>query len=175
MAGYLRFDNIRNSAGNVVLPTYTLKRRMVQRISMMWRGGLWNPGNNYQEIPGSMISITPFYDNSRLVYTYMCPLGHRGAAHSITHWIFMVNGQEYARHNRSVDHQESGHVMRWEVPSWGTDRAGSIGYMTRQYGDSTHSVHFNGRRYLDGGDNSQGVPAQVTVEEIVPSYYNGNF
>ena len=169
MAGILTVDTIRNVDNSVNLQTSYLQRRLVQRTTRWFKGGLWNPGNNYREIPGSLINITPTYDNSILVYTYMCPLGHRGAAHSITHWVFVSNGQEYARHSRSVDHQESGAIHRWEVPSWGKGRSGSMGYYTRQYVDSNHSVHYNGRRYINGSDSSRGVPSFVQVEEYVPA------
>lgn len=169
MAGILKVDTIRNVNNTVSLTPANLQRRLVQRTTRWFKGGLWNPGNNYREIPGSLINITPLYDNSYLTYSYMCPLGHRGAAHSITHWIFVAYGQEYARHNRSVDHQESGQTLRWEVPSWGAGRAGTMGYFTRQYADSNHSVHFNGRRYIDGSDSSRAVPSWVSVEEYLPA------
>jgi hypothetical protein len=167
MTGILRVDTIRNTANTVNLPTVYLKRRIVQRTTRWFNGGLWNPGNNYKEVPGCMLSITPTYDDSILVYTCMVPLGHRGAAHSITHWIFYAGGNEYARHSRSIDHQESGAIHRWEVASWGKGRTGAMGYMTRQYSDSNHSVHYNGRRYIDGSDSSRGVPSWCSVEEYV--------
>jgi hypothetical protein len=169
MTGIIRVDTISSEDGAIVLPTTSLVRRVVQRTSRWFKGGLWNPGNNYYEIPGSFINITPLYDTSFITYTYMCPLGHRGAAHSITHWVFIANGQEYARHSRSVDHQEAGHVHKWEVPSWGKGRSGSLGYITRQYADSNHSVHYNGRRYIDGSDSSRSVPSHVIVEECLPA------
>jgi hypothetical protein len=169
MSGILRVDTIRNSANTVNLQTTYLQRRLVQRYTRWFQGGLWNPGNNYREIPGSLMNVTPLYDNSILTYTYMCPLGHRQNAHSITHWTFVAAGQEYARHSRSVDHQESGAINRWEVPSWGKGRSGTMGYFVRQYGDGTHSVHYNGRRYIDGSDSSRGVPSFVQVEEYVPA------
>jgi hypothetical protein len=170
MTSKIQVSEIKDPQGLVSIRPEYLVRRLVQRVTRWFFGGLWNPGNNYHEIPGSQISVTPMYDNSILVYTYMCPLGHRGAAHSITHWIFMANGQEYARHNRSVDHQESGAILRWEVPSWGAGRTGTMGYFTRQYTDSNHSVHFNGRRYIDGIDSSRSVPSHVTVEEYHRAY-----
>lgn len=169
MSGILNVDNIRNVAGTVNLQTGFLRRRIVQRYTRWFKGALWNPGNTYYEIPGSVMNVTPLYDDSILVYTFMCPLGHRQNAHSITHWVFVANGTEYARHSVSVDHQESGHIRRWEVPSWGKGRSGSMGYFARQYGDGTHSVHFNGRRYIDGSDSSRGVPSFVQVEEYVPA------
>ena len=170
MVSILKVDALYNTAGNAGGNIRSYQRRVIQRVTRWWTGGIWNPGNNYYEIPGSMISITPLYSQSYLVYTYMCPLGHRGAAHSITHWILMVDGKEYARHSRSVDHQESGSIQKWEVPSWGAGRSSSIGYVARQYSDSDHSVHFNGRRYKDGTQTDSGVAAQVTVEEVYPSY-----
>jgi hypothetical protein len=169
MSGILTVDTIRNVDNNINLQTSYLQRRMVQRTTRWFKGGLWNPGNEFKEIPGSLMNITPMYDNSFLTYTFMCPLGHRGAAHSITHWIFVAGGQEYARHNRSVDHQESGSIHRWEVASWGKGRSGTMGYYTRQYADSNHSVHYNGRRYIDGSDSSRGVPSFVQVEEYLPA------
>ena len=169
MSGILKVDTIRNTAGTVVVPTTAFNRRVVQRVTRWFKGGLWNPGNNYREVPGSFIDISPLYSNSYLVYTWMCPLGHRGAAHSITHWIFYAGGNEYARHSRSVDHQESGTIHRWEVASWGAGRSGSMGYLTRQYSDSNHSVHYNGQRYQNGSDSSRGVPSYVSVEEYLPA------
>lgn len=164
-------NNLQTESANLNIPFYGLTSRTAQRITYRFPGGYHNMGNNYRQIPGSNINITPFYDNSTLVYTLMCPLGHRGAAHSITHWIFMVNGTEYARHNRSVDHQESGTYQTWAVPSWGKGRSGTMGYIARQYGDGTHSVHFNARRYIDGSDSTRGVPNFVTVEEVLPTYF----
>jgi len=169
MSGILRVDSIRNPANSVGFPVTYLNRRLVQRSTQWFKGGLWNPGNQYREIPGCMMNITPLYDNSFLTYTCMIPLGHRQNAHSITHWIFYANGNEYARHSRSVDHQESGSIHRWEDPSWGKGRAGTMGYLVRQYGDGTHSVHYNGRRYIDGADSSRGVPNFVSVEEYLPA------
>ena len=171
MASIVYTNNLlmENSALNV--PMAGLVSRTVQRITSRFPGGLHNPSNQYREIPGSMLNITPFYDNSTIVYTLMCALGHRGAAHSISHWIFMVNGVEFARHNRSVDHQESGTYQTWSVPSWGKGRSGTIGYLARQYNDSTHSVHFNGRRYFNGIDSSRAVANFVSVEEQMPTYY----
>lgn len=170
MTATLKVNNIRNVSGTVSMPTSYLHRRLVQRVTRWFRGGVWNPGNNYREVPGSFITITPRYSNSYIVYTWMCPLGHRGAAHSISHWIFFANGQEYARHSRSVDHQESGAIHRWEVPSWGAGKTSSLGYYTRQYSDSNHSIHFNGQRYRDGGQVDDGVPSWVSVEEYLPAW-----
>lgn len=169
MSSILITDTIKNSANTVVLQTPQLQRRSIQRVTRWFKGGLWNPGNTWYEIPGSMINITPFYDNSLILYSYMCPIGHVWNAHSITHWMFMVNGKEYGRHNRSIDHQESGNIMRWEVPSWGKGVAGNMGYMGRQYGSGTHGVHFNGRRYIDGSDSSRGIPSFVSIEEYLPA------
>jgi hypothetical protein len=169
MAGILITDLIRNPSNTTSIPVQYFQRRIIQRTTRWFKGGLWNPGNNYYEIPGSFINITPLYSNSIISYSYMCPLGHRGAAHSITHWIFLAGGTEFARHCRSVDHQESGAIHRWEVPSPGAGRSISLGYITRQYSDSNHSVHFNGRRYLNGGQADQGVPSSVTVEEYFPA------
>jgi hypothetical protein len=169
MSGILTVDTIRNVDNTINLQTSYLQRRLVQRTTRWFKGGLWNPGNEFKEIPGSLMNITPMYDTSFLTYTFMCPLGHRGAAHSITHWIFVAGGQEYARHSRSVDHQESGSIHRWEVASWGKGRSGTMGYYTRQYADSNHSVHYNGRRYIDGSDSSRGVPSFVQVEEYLPA------
>ena len=169
MSGILTVDTIRNVDNTINLQTSYLQRRLVQRTTRWFKGGLWNPGNEYKEIPGSLMNITPIYDNSFLTYTFMCPLGHRQNAHSITHWVFVAGGQEYARHSRSVDHQESGAIHRWEVASWGKGRSGTMGYYTRQYGDGTHSVHYNGRRYIDGSDSSRGVPSFVQVEEYLPA------
>ena len=42
-----------------------------------------------------------------------------------------------------------------------------MGYQVRQYGDGTHSTHFNGRRWLDGNDTNRSVPSYVMVEEYV--------
>lgn len=170
MAGVLIVDTIRNEANSISLPIPYLQRRIIQRTTRWFKGGLWNPGNTYYEIPGSYINITPMYDNSYITYTYMSPTGHRGAyAHAISHWIFMVNGGEYARHSRSVDHQESGHIHRWEIPSWGKGRSGSLGYVSRQYNDGNHCIHYNGRRYVDGSDSSRAVPAYISVEEYLPA------
>lgn len=169
MTAILIADNLQETASSTAYPVSYFKGRIVQRVNRWFKGGLWNPGNNYREIPGGMLNITPMYDDSILVYTYMCPLGHRGAAHSITHWRFYVNGVEFARHNRSIDHQESSQSMRWEIPSWGRGVTGTMGYYVRQYSDSNHSVHYNGRRYYEGADSSRGVTAHTTIEEYVPA------
>lgn len=171
MASIIYTNNLQTESANLTIPMYSLVGRVAQRVTRKFPGGLFNPGNVYREIPGSMINFTPMYDNSWIVYTLMCPLGHRGAAHSISHWIFQVNGQEFGRHNRSVDHQESGTYQTWYVFSWGKGRAGTLGYLARQYSDGNHSVHFNGRRYIDGVDSSRGVPSLVTVEEQMNTVY----
>lgn len=170
MAGILNVDSIQNSAGTVILTPRNLQRRLIQRTTRRFFGGTWTPATNYREIPGSVINITPMYDNSLLTYTFMGPICQKGSnAHSISHWIFMANGQEYARHCRSVDHQESGAVIRWEVASWGAGRSSSMGYFARQYVDATHAVHFNSRRYIDGSDSTRAVPTWVSVEEYLPA------
>jgi len=179
MTSTLIVDTIRNAAGTVVLPVTYLRRRLVQRIYRRYHsggnptetgGGLWNTGNEYRPIPGNTLSITPMYDNSILVYTCNGPMGHRGgSSHSITHWKFYAGGQEYARHSKAGTHLGCAHTHRWEVPSWGAGRAGSMGYQVRQYGDGTHCTHFNGRRWLDGNDTSRSVPSYVMVEEYVPA------
>jgi hypothetical protein len=178
MTATLIVDNIRNSANTVNLQTTYLRRRLVQRIYARYHtggnptetgGGLWNPGNEYRPIPGNSMSITPVYDNSILVYTCHAPCGHRQNSHSISHWKFYAGGQEYARHSKSGTHMSTAHTMRWEVPSWGAGRAGMMGYQVRQYGDGTHSTHFNGRRWLDGNDTSRSVPSYVMVEEYIPA------
>jgi len=178
MTATLIVDNIRNAAGTVVLPVTYLRRRLVQRIYRRYHsggnpvetgGGLWNPGNEYRPIPGNTLSITPMYDNSILVYTCNGPMGHRASSHSITHWKFYAGGQEYARHSKAGTHLGCAHTHRWEVPSWGAGRAGSMGYQVRQYNDGNHCTHFNGRRWLDGNDTSRSVPSYVMVEEYVPA------
>lgn len=165
MTGTLIVDTVRNTANSVSLSTTNFNRRLLQRTFRWFRGGMWTPSNTWYEVPGSWLSITPIYSNSFLTYTWMCPLGHRGAAHSISHWIFMADGKEYARHTVSIDHQEQGAIRRWEVPSWGAGRSASMGYITRQYAESNHSVHFNARRYIDGSDSNRSVPSWVSVEE----------
>jgi hypothetical protein len=169
MSSTLIVDTIRNTANSVNIQTTYLQRRLVQRVNRWFRGGIWNPGNTYYEVPGSFLNITPLYDNSYLLYSYRCPLGHAWNAHSITHWIFQVNGTEFARHTRSVDHQESGHNHRWEVPSWGKGRSGSMGYYTRNYNSGNHGAHFNARRYIDGSDSTRSVPSFVSIEEYLPA------
>jgi hypothetical protein len=169
MSSEIIVNTIRNTANTVNLQTPYLSRRLIQRTNRWFRGGVWNPGNTYYEVPGSVIAITPFYDNSFIMYSYMCPLGHVWAAHSISHWIFNVNGREFARHNRSVDHQESGHIIKWEVPSWGKGVSGNMGYFTRQYSSGNHGVHFNARRYIDGSDSTRSVPSFISVEEYLPA------
>jgi hypothetical protein len=167
MTATLIVNNIANSTGTVNLSTTYFKRRLVQRIYKRFFGGLWNTGNEYRPIPGNSLSITPVYSDSILVYTCNAPVGHRQNAHSITHWKFMAGGQEFARHSKSGQHLGAGHVHRWEVPSWGAGRAGMMGYQVRQYGDGTHSLHFNGRRWIDGSSSPRGVPSYVMVEEYV--------
>lgn len=170
MTGILTVDTLRNSANTVSITPRSLQRRIIQRTTRRFFGGTWTPGTNYREIPGSLINITPMYSNSLLTYTYMCPICQKGTnAHSISHWIFVANGQEYARHSRSVDHQESGAIIRWEIPSWGAGRSSTMGYFTRQYVDATHAVHFNSRRYIDGSDSTRSIPSWVSVEEYVPA------
>lgn len=168
MSQTLLVDTIRNSANTVNFSTQHLRRRLVQRINKRFFGGMWNTGNEYRPVPGNGLSITPFYDDSIIVYTCMLPHGHRGAsAHSITHYKFYVRGNEYARHCKSGDHYANGHIHRWEVPSWGAGSAGMLGYHVRQYGDGTHCTHFNARRWIDGSDSSRAVPSYVMLEEYV--------
>ena len=178
MTATLIVDRIVNSTGTVDLQTTYLRRRLVQRVYQRFHGGgnpeqggggLWNPGNEYRPIPGNSLSITPVYSNSILVYTCNAPVGHRGSSHSISHWKFYAGGVEYARHSKSGTHMGHGHIHRWEVPSWGAGRAGMMGYQVRQYSDSNHSTHFNGRRWIDGSDSSRSVPSYVMVEEYLPA------
>ena len=74
MASTLIVDTIRNGANSVNIQTTYLQRRLVQRVNRWFRGGVWNPGNTYYEIPGSFLNITPMYDNSYLLYSYRCGL-----------------------------------------------------------------------------------------------------
>lgn len=171
MPGIIRVDTVRNPGNTVNLSTQHFQRRLIQRVSRRWEGGLWNPGNTYYEIPGSFVNITPLYDESYISYTFTSMLAQRGtSAHAITHWIFTAAGQEYGRHSRSMDHLESGNILRFEIPSWGKGRTGGMGFFARQYGDGTHSVHFNSRRYIDGIDSSRAIPVQVSAEEYLPAY-----
>ena len=169
MSGIIRVNNIKNEDDSVNLSTSFFQRRLVQRYTRWFFGGVWNPGNSYFEIPGSYINVTPLYDNSLLVYSTSAPIGHVGGwnRHCISHWVFTVNGTEYARHNRSMDHIENGNILRWEVPSWGKGVASSMGYIARQYNSGNHGVHFNGRRYLNGTSVNAPVPVYVSVEEYV--------
>jgi hypothetical protein len=176
MTATLRVNTIANSTASVSIATTYFQRRLVQRIYKRFHGGgnpteggngLWNPGNEYRPIPGNSLSITPLYSNSILVYSCNSPQGHRQNSHSISHWKFYAGGVEYVRHTQAGTHLSCAHVHRWEVPSWGAGRAGMMGYQVRQYGDGTHSTHFNGRRWLDGNDTSRTVPSYVMVEEYV--------
>lgn len=170
MSGILTVGTLRNTANTVSISPRYLQRRLIQRTTLWFKGGIWSPGTNYREIPGSLISITPMYSNSLLTYTCMTPICQKGtAAHSISHWVFVANGQEYARHSRSVDHQESGQIMRWEIPSWGAGRSSTMGYFMRVYVDATHSIYANARRYIDGTDSTRAVPSWVSVEEYLPA------
>lgn len=169
MSQTLIVDTIRNSDNSVSISTVNLQRRLVQRINKRFFGGMWNPGNEYRPVPGNTLSITPLYDNSILVYTCMLPHGHRASAHSITHYKFYAGGSEYMRHSKSGDHYANGHVHRFEVPSWGAGRAGSMGYHVRQYSDGSHCTHFNARRWIDGSDSSRAVASFVQVEEYIPA------
>lgn len=168
MAGILQVNTITDSNSLVSIPVSQLQRRLVQRTTRWFKGGVWNPGNTYYEIPGSYITVTPMYDNSTLVYSAMIPVCWKGsAAHSISHWVFMANGKEYARFSKSCDHIETGHVHKWEIPSWGKGRAGGLGYISRQYADGSHCIHYNARRYWNGGESIAGVPSWVSVEEYL--------
>lgn len=163
----IKVDEIENPGG-VNLPVETLKRRMVQRFTRTFKGGIWNPGNTYYEIPGSFINITPLYDDSVLVYTYSGAVSWINGwnNHSISHWRFYVNGQEYARHNKSTDWIEENAIVKWEVPSWGAGASGSMGYYARQYNNGNHGVHFNARHYRDRSRVQEPVNVYISVEEF---------
>lgn len=169
MAGTLIVDNIRNSAGTVNMPVTYFKRRLVQRFTKRFQGGLWNPSNTYWEIPGSFINITPMYENSYLTYSFSGPLGHINgwSAHCITHWIFYAAGVEQCRFSRSVDHIEQNCIFKWEIASPGAGRSTSMGIYARQYSNGSHGAHFNARRYRDGGNNQEPVGSFISVEEYV--------
>jgi len=166
MASELKVDTIRNQGNTVNIPVSSLKRRITQRITRNYKPiGIWNPGNSYYPMPGSFLSITPMYDDSYLVYSYTCPVGHVWNAHSISHWILMANGTEYLRFCKSNHHIENAHISKWEIPSWGAGQTGNIGFMTRNYSSGNHGVHFNGRRYIDGSDSSRSVDVFISLEE----------
>ncbi len=166
MSGRLIVDTIRNSSNSINLSSAYFSRRVLQRTVRKYENGLWNPGNTYYEIPGTWLNITPFSNSSYISYRLTTAASQRGNyAHAISHWIFMCNGREWARHCTSNDHVETGHSFKFEIPSWGAGRTGNMGFVGRQYGDGNHCIHFHGSRYRDGSDYSPPSPAQVIVEE----------
>lgn len=172
MSEPLTVRELESSDGSINIQTTSLKSRLVQRFTRTFKGGTWNPANTYYEIPGSFINITPLYDNSIIIYTYTGAVAWINAwtsNHAISHWRFYVNGKEHARHNKSARYIEENSVVKWEVPSWGAGRSGSMGYYARQYNNGNNGVYFNGRNYKDGGRSIEPVSVFISIEEIVIS------
>lgn len=167
MTGTLAVDTLENSNSSFSIPTSYLKGRLVQRTTrFFFNTAVWNPGNSFYEVPGSWISITPLYDNSKIQYSWMCCMGHFGRqVLSITHFKFMCNGAELNRFGRSGDHLECGNTVSWELDSQGAGKTMRMGFLGRQYASNQHSAHFNARRYFNGADSTRAVPIWVAAEE----------
>lgn len=169
MAGILRVNSLGPTDDSFTRTPAQLYRRVVQRVHQRVKNsnGNWNPGNEWYPLPGSWVEITPRYSNSKIVYCCNCPVGHVWNTHAISHWYLIVNGKEYARFNKSCDHLDTSATTRWEIPSWGAGISSSIGFLTQNYSSGSHGVHFNSKRYQDGGGTYFNMDTFTSVEEII--------
>lgn len=172
MSAILRVDNLQNSSGTYTIPTDTLQRRIIQRVSYTHRVGWWRGDNNYYWVPGAYVDFRPMRSDSRIRLTYTVPTRDYGSNHMISHWIFYRDEVEYGRNTRGGHLVENAFSQEWDIPSWGENQYSRVGYKFRAYVEGNHNAHLYLTRYWDGGGNSFQILGQVIVEEYVPEFYD---
>jgi hypothetical protein len=144
-----------------------LRTNIVKNYRSTYTGGQWNPDTNYNWVPGMFHDYTPLLDNSRIrVYCHLSYARNSGNAHGISHWIFYANGIERGRHSISGNHLEDHSCYTWDVPSWGANVTGRIGYQMRAYANDNHEVRPHCTQYWDGANSVQNSYSQFVIEEI---------
>lgn len=164
MTATLKVDTIQNPQG-ISISTANMQRRIVQRVSYVYRGGFWRGDNTYYWVPGAYLDFRPMRGDSRIRVTVCVPTRDYGSNHMIQHWIFYVAEQEQGRHSRGGHHVENAFATEWDVPSWGAGQIQRIGYKVRAYSDGNHNAHLYLLQYWNGGGNSLRVPGQIMAEE----------
>ena len=157
---------IRNIAGTVNVPVIELKTRVIQYIRQDYTGGVWNPDNSYNWIPGTFWDFTPKQPDSVIKYTMRVPIARSGSsAHAIGNWYFYANNIIYYRWEDSMNHYENGNVWEFQVPSWGTS-TGRIGLQHRAHGNDGNELRMYTTEYWDGVGSNQNCRGQLFIEEI---------
>jgi hypothetical protein len=170
MSGIIKVDTIQTEDGAVSIPTSYFQRRIIQRVSYTHRVGWWRSDNTYYWVPGAYVDFRPVRSDSRIRFTYAIPTRqYGGSQHSIQHWIFYANDQEYGRFTRGGHHTENAFPNEWDLPSWGSGAYSRVGFKTRAYSDGNHNAHLYLTQYWDGGGASNQIKGQVIVEEYTPA------
>lgn len=168
MSSILKVDTINDENSLYSITTSNLQRRVIQRLSYTHRVGWWRANNTYYWVPGAYVDFRPLRGDSRIRFTFTIPVRqYGGGQHTISHWIFYRDEEEYGRHSRSGHHTENSFSTEWEMPSWGANSYSRVGYKVRSYNEGTHNVHLYLTQYWDGGGNSYSLKGQATVEEYI--------
>lgn len=166
MVGIIRADTIQNEAATATITASHMQRRVIQRVSYVWRNGWWRSDNAYYWVPGTMVNFKPMRGDTRIRYSTNVPVRqYGGSAHSITHWIFFLDNIEYGRHSRGGHHIENVFSSEWDLPSWGTNQIRAMGYKVRAYSDPTHNAHLYATQYWNGANTFLDIQGQTIVEE----------
>jgi hypothetical protein len=170
MSSIIKVDTIQDENGLNSITTSSFQRRTIQRLSYTHRVGWWRPDNTYYWVPGAYIDFRPLRGDSRIKVSFTIPKRQYGnSQHSISHWIFYRDEEEYGRHSRSGHHVENSFTTEWDMPSWGANSYSRIGYKVRSYNAGSHNVHLYYSQYWDGGGSSRNLNGQAIVEEYVPA------
>lgn len=165
MTGIIQVDTIQNEAANTSLNPVYFNYRIIQRFRSRFNLGYWNADNNYRWVPGCFCDFKPMRGDTRIRFRCSFTGRYRGNSHSISHWIFYVDGNEIGRHSIGGQHRESGKVTEWDVPSWGAGQIARIGYKYRDYSNGNHGHHMRMTNYWDGGGPDRRIPSEFCVEE----------
>jgi hypothetical protein len=166
MPNSTQLSYIRNIAGTVNVPVIDLKIRVIQYIRQDYTGGVWNPDNTYNWVPGAWYDFTPKQPDSVIKYTMRLPIARSGSStHAIGNWYFYANNIIYYRWEDSLQHGENGNVWEFQVPSWGTS-TGRIGLQHRAHGNDGNEFRMYTTEYWDGVGSNQNCRGQLFIEEI---------
>jgi hypothetical protein len=139
MASILQVDQIKNTAGTIVLNNGypTQPGQVIEYLSSPCDGSqltgysgtfTWpnvtaqqDFSTTYLDVTGSNIAYTPPSWAKSVIYQFSFGYSWRNTAHSIQHFKFFIDSNEvvWARHNRSAQYFESRYTFEWVIPIGG--------------------------------------------------------
>ena len=140
MASVLRVDDIKNTAGNVVIANGYPRQpgQIIEYLSSPCDGsnvtvgsatytfgnvtGVQTGTDGYVDITGSSIAYTPPAGATRVKYMFQYNWYWPGGTHCISHHKFFIDANEviYARHSRSGFYPEGRFTFEWTIAVGGT-------------------------------------------------------